>query len=80
MILGSSFWLAQLVLITIVLFNNDVHEIQDFFLDGIPYRVIASVISEVGLGSELAFKVPEYDFQSPGGFKGNQTKEKKKES
>ncbi|MBA0591623.1 hypothetical protein Gorai_008629 [Gossypium raimondii] len=28
--------------------------------------VIASVISEVGLGSEPAFKVPEYDFRSPG--------------
>lgn len=29
--------------------------------------VIASVISEVGLGSEPDFKVPEYDFRSPGG-------------
>lgn len=29
--------------------------------------VVASVISEVGLGSEPAFKVPEYDFRSPGG-------------
>ncbi|KAM7272755.1 hypothetical protein ACFE04_027418 [Oxalis oulophora] len=28
--------------------------------------VIASVMSEVGLGSEPAFKVPEYDFRSPG--------------
>ncbi|XP_071722186.1 chloride channel protein CLC-e [Rutidosis leptorrhynchoides] len=28
--------------------------------------VIASVISQVGLGSEPAFKVPEYDFRSPG--------------
>ncbi|XP_022763847.1 chloride channel protein CLC-e isoform X1 [Durio zibethinus] len=28
--------------------------------------VIASVISEVGLGFEPAFKVPEYDFRSPG--------------
>ncbi|GKU96152.1 hypothetical protein SLEP1_g9422 [Rubroshorea leprosula] len=28
--------------------------------------VIASVLSEVGLGSEPAFKVPEYDFRSPG--------------
>lgn len=28
--------------------------------------VVASVISEVGLGSEPAFKVPEYDFRSPG--------------
>uniref|UniRef100_A0A2P2KBZ2 Chloride channel protein n=2 Tax=Rhizophora mucronata TaxID=61149 RepID=A0A2P2KBZ2_RHIMU len=28
--------------------------------------VIASVVSEVGLGSEPAFKVPEYDFCSPG--------------
>ncbi|MFQ6635951.1 hypothetical protein Gotur_013008, partial [Gossypium turneri] len=28
--------------------------------------VIASVISEIGLGSEPAFKVPEYDFRSPG--------------
>ncbi|KAJ9704717.1 hypothetical protein PVL29_002988 [Vitis rotundifolia] len=28
--------------------------------------VIASVVSEVGLGSEPAFKVPEYDFRSPG--------------
>ncbi|OVA15769.1 CBS domain [Macleaya cordata] len=27
--------------------------------------VIASIISEVGLGSEPAFKVPEYDFRSP---------------
>lgn len=29
--------------------------------------VIASVISEIGLGSQPAFKVPEYDFRSPGG-------------
>lgn len=29
--------------------------------------VIASVVSEVGLGSEPAFKVPDYDFRSPGG-------------
>lgn len=29
--------------------------------------VIASVVSEIGLGSEPAFKVPEYDFRSPGG-------------
>ncbi|KAK7299781.1 hypothetical protein RJT34_10608 [Clitoria ternatea] len=28
--------------------------------------VIASVVSEVGLGSEPAFKVPDYDFRSPG--------------
>ncbi|MED6173219.1 hypothetical protein PIB30_057203 [Stylosanthes scabra] len=28
--------------------------------------VIASVVSEIGLGSEPAFKVPEYDFRSPG--------------
>ncbi|XVF01686.1 hypothetical protein REPUB_Repub04eG0109800 [Reevesia pubescens] len=28
--------------------------------------VVASVISEVGLGSEPAFKVPDYDFRSPG--------------
>ncbi|XP_065852503.1 chloride channel protein CLC-e [Euphorbia lathyris] len=28
--------------------------------------VIASVVSEVGLGSEPAFKVPEYDFRSAG--------------
>ncbi|KAI3941831.1 hypothetical protein MKW92_020372 [Papaver armeniacum] len=27
--------------------------------------VIAAIISEVGLGSEPAFKVPEYDFRSP---------------
>ncbi|CAN1763630.1 Chloride channel protein CLC-e, partial [Linum perenne] len=27
--------------------------------------VIASVVSEVGLGSEPAFKVPDYDFRSP---------------
>ncbi|XP_061367374.1 chloride channel protein CLC-e [Gastrolobium bilobum] len=27
--------------------------------------VIASVVSEIGLGSEPAFKVPEYDFRSP---------------
>ncbi|KAK9286732.1 hypothetical protein L1049_015135 [Liquidambar formosana] len=27
--------------------------------------VIASVVSQVGLGSEPAFKVPEYDFRSP---------------
>ncbi|KAK6946559.1 Chloride channel, voltage gated [Dillenia turbinata] len=27
--------------------------------------VIASVVSEVGLGSEPAFKVPQYDFRSP---------------
>ena len=32
--------------------------------------VIASVISEIGLGSEPAFKVPEYDFRSPGGNPG----------
>lgn len=29
--------------------------------------VIASVVSEVGLGSEPAFKVPVYDFRSPTG-------------
>lgn len=29
--------------------------------------VIGSVVSEVGLGSEPAFKVPEYDFRSPTG-------------
>ena len=29
--------------------------------------VIASVVSEVGLGSEPAFKVPDYDFRSPSG-------------
>lgn len=29
--------------------------------------VIASVISEVGLGSEPAFAVPVYDFRSPSG-------------
>lgn len=29
--------------------------------------VIASVVSEVGLGSEPAFTVPDYDFRSPGG-------------
>ena len=29
--------------------------------------VIASVVSEIGLGSQPAFKVPEYDFRSPGG-------------
>ncbi|XP_031381875.1 chloride channel protein CLC-e isoform X1 [Punica granatum] len=28
--------------------------------------VIASIVSEVGLGSEPAFKVPVYDFRSPG--------------
>ncbi|XP_018447037.1 chloride channel protein CLC-e isoform X1 [Raphanus sativus] len=28
--------------------------------------VIASVVSEIGLGSEPAFKVPDYDFRSPG--------------
>ncbi|XP_027332163.1 chloride channel protein CLC-e isoform X2 [Abrus precatorius] len=28
--------------------------------------VISSVVSEIGLGSEPAFKVPEYDFRSPG--------------
>ncbi|RDY12065.1 Chloride channel protein CLC-e, partial [Mucuna pruriens] len=28
--------------------------------------VIASVVSEIGLGSQPAFKVPEYDFRSPG--------------
>ena len=27
--------------------------------------VIASVISEIGLGSDPAFTVPEYDFRSP---------------
>ncbi|GER27937.1 H(+)/Cl(-) exchange transporter ClcA [Striga asiatica] len=30
--------------------------------------VIASVISEIGLGSEPAFAVPIYDFRSPGGL------------
>lgn len=30
--------------------------------------VIASVISEVGLGSDPAFMVPEYDFRSPSGI------------
>lgn len=29
--------------------------------------VIASVVSQVGLGSEPAFKVPVYDFRSPSG-------------
>lgn len=29
--------------------------------------VIASVISEIGLGSEPAFSVPLYDFRSPSG-------------
>lgn len=29
--------------------------------------VIASVVSEIGLGSQPAFKVPEYDFRSPSG-------------
>lgn len=29
--------------------------------------VIASVVSEIGLGSEPAFKVPDYDFRSPSG-------------
>lgn len=29
--------------------------------------VVGSVVSEVGLGSEPAFKVPEYDFRSPTG-------------
>ncbi|XP_019460189.1 PREDICTED: chloride channel protein CLC-e isoform X2 [Lupinus angustifolius] len=28
--------------------------------------VIASVVSEIGLGSQPAFRVPEYDFRSPG--------------
>lgn len=27
--------------------------------------VVASVVSEIGLGSEPAFKVPDYDFRSP---------------
>lgn len=30
--------------------------------------VIASVVTEVGLGSEPAFKVPYYDFRSPTGI------------
>lgn len=30
--------------------------------------VIASVVSEIGLGSQPAFKVPEYDFRSPTGM------------
>lgn len=30
--------------------------------------VIASVVSEVGLGSDPAFTVPQYDFRSPGGM------------
>ena len=29
--------------------------------------VIASVVSEIGLGSEPAFTVPGYDFRSPSG-------------
>lgn len=29
--------------------------------------VIASVVTQVGLGSEPAFKVPGYDFRSPTG-------------
>jgi len=29
--------------------------------------VIASVVSEIGLGSQPAFKVPDYDFRSPSG-------------
>ena len=29
--------------------------------------VIASVVSEIGLGSDPAFTVPEYDFRSPTG-------------
>ena len=29
--------------------------------------VIASVVSQVGLGAEPAFKVPVYDFRSPSG-------------
>jgi len=29
--------------------------------------VVASVVSEIGLGSEPAFKVPDYDFRSPSG-------------
>lgn len=29
--------------------------------------VIASVVTQVGLGSEPAFKVPGYDFRSPSG-------------
>ena len=29
--------------------------------------VIASVVSEIGLGSDPAFTVPEYDFRSPKG-------------
>lgn len=30
--------------------------------------VIASVVSEIGLGSDPAFTVPEYDFRSPTGL------------
>jgi hypothetical protein len=30
--------------------------------------VIASVVSEIGLGSDPAFTVPEYDFRSPTGI------------
>lgn len=30
--------------------------------------VIASVVSEIGLGSEPAFTVPDYDFRSPSGI------------
>lgn len=29
--------------------------------------VIASIISEIGLGSDPTFTVPEYDFRSPSG-------------
>lgn len=29
--------------------------------------VLASVISQAGLGSDPAFKIPAYDFQSPAG-------------
>lgn len=35
--------------------------------------VIAAVVSQVGLGSEPAFKVPEYDFRSPTGTSLNLT-------
>ncbi|PPS18799.1 hypothetical protein GOBAR_AA01769 [Gossypium barbadense] len=37
--------------------------------------IITSVISEVGLGSELACKVPEYDFWSSGGVVDNLNKD-----
>ncbi|KAF3624450.1 hypothetical protein FXO38_30261 [Capsicum annuum] len=37
--------------------------------------VIASVVSEIGLGSEPAFAVPAYDFRTPTGMKRSEARD-----